>query len=67
MAYGLRDSTNVVARPGTSDMWLTDRGGGYLEEINRVSSATTVRNFGWPCYEGNEHPEAQRRAGPEHL
>ena len=34
-------------------MWLADRGGGYFEEINRVSSASTVRNFGWPCYEGN--------------
>ena len=53
LAYGLRDATNLAVRPGTSDIWVTDRGGGYWEEINRVSSATTRRNFGWPCYEGN--------------
>jgi glucose/arabinose dehydrogenase/PKD repeat protein len=52
LAYGFRDSTHVAVRPGTSDMWVTDRGGGYFEEINRVSSASSVRNFGWPCYEG---------------
>ena len=52
LAYGLRDATNLAIRPGTNDVWLADRGGGYFEEINRVSSASTVRNFGWPCYEG---------------
>jgi glucose/arabinose dehydrogenase/PKD repeat protein len=52
LAYGLRDSTNLAIRPGTNDVWLVDRGGGYFEEINRVSSASSVRNFGWPCYEG---------------
>ena len=40
MAYGLRDATHLAVRPGTSDVWLSDRGGGYWEEINRVSSAT---------------------------
>ena len=27
---------------------------GYWEEINRIVSPTagSVRNFGWPCYEG---------------
>ncbi|MGH2980076.1 MAG: PQQ-dependent sugar dehydrogenase [Solirubrobacterales bacterium] len=53
LAYGFRDPTHLVARPGTSDIWVADRGGGYFEEINRVSSASTVRNFGWPCYEGS--------------
>ena len=26
-----------------------------------------MRNFGWPCYEGTNIRQAQRRAGPEHL
>ena len=54
VAYGLRDATHLAVRPGTSDVWLSDRGGGYWEEIDRVTSATTRRNFGWPCYEGND-------------
>ena len=35
IAYGLRDSTRLAFRPGTNDIWVTDRGGGYFEEINR--------------------------------
>ena len=39
--------------PGTNDVWVGDRGGGYWEEIDRVPEPTDpVRNFGWPCYEG---------------
>ena len=57
----------LAIRPGTNDVWVADRGGGYWEEINRVSSASSVRNFGWPCYEGTNIRQAQRRAGPEHL
>ena len=51
IAYGLRDATHIAVRPGTNDVWLSDRGGGYWEEINRVTSASSQRNFGWPCYE----------------
>ena len=52
LAYGLRDAVRLAIRPGTSDVWVGDRGGGYWEEFNRVPDAGTVRNFGWPCYEG---------------
>ena len=52
LAYGFRDATEIAIRPGTNDVWVADRGGGYWEEFNRVASAGSVRNFGWPCYEG---------------
>jgi glucose/arabinose dehydrogenase/PKD repeat protein len=52
LAYGFRDATKIAMRPGTSDVWVADRGGGYWEELNRVASAASVKNFGWPCYEG---------------
>jgi len=53
LAYGLRDSVRLAIRPGTSEVWVTDRGGGYWEEFNRVVTPTaSVLNFGWPCYEG---------------
>ena len=52
LAYGLRDSVRLAIRPGTNDIWVADRGGGYFEEFDRVPDLSTVRNFGWPCYEG---------------
>jgi glucose/arabinose dehydrogenase/fibronectin type 3 domain-containing protein len=52
LAYGLRDSVRLAIRPGTNDVWVADRGGGYWEEFDRVPDTSSVRNFGWPCYEG---------------
>ena len=52
LAYGLRDAVRLAIRPGTNDVWVGDRGGGYWEEFNRVPDTSSVRNFGWPCYEG---------------
>jgi glucose/arabinose dehydrogenase/PKD repeat protein len=52
LAYGLRDAVRLAIRPGTNDVWIGDRGGGYWEEFDRVPDRSTVRNFGWPCYEG---------------
>jgi glucose/arabinose dehydrogenase len=53
LAYGLRDSVRIAIRPGTNDVWVTDRGGGYWEEFNRLQApGTSVLNFGYPCYEG---------------
>ena len=70
LAYGLRDAVRLAIRPGTNDVWVGDRGGGYWEEFDRVPDTSSVRNFGWPCYEGGDgrrgrplhaHPPAQRR------
>jgi glucose/arabinose dehydrogenase len=52
VAYGLRDAVRLAIRPGTNDVWIGDRGGGYWEEFDRVTDTASVRNFGWPCYEG---------------
>jgi glucose/arabinose dehydrogenase/chitodextrinase len=52
LAYGFRDPLRLAIRPGTNDVWVGDRGGGYFEEFDRVPDLSRVRNFGWPCYEG---------------
>jgi glucose/arabinose dehydrogenase len=51
VAYGLRDATKLAVRPGTNDIWVADRGGGYWEEFHRIDSYSKQLNFGWPCYE----------------
>jgi glucose/arabinose dehydrogenase len=53
IAYGLRDAARLAIRPGTNDIWVTDRGGGYWEEFHRVTPGSSKPNFGWPCYENN--------------
>lgn len=35
-------------------MWLGDVGWNRFEEINRIGDLDAVRNFGWPCYEGDD-------------
>jgi glucose/arabinose dehydrogenase/chitodextrinase len=53
LAHGFRNPARLAIRPGTNDVWVADRGGGYWEELDRVQGgADPVRNFGWPCYEG---------------
>ena len=53
LAFGLRNPFRLAIRPGTNDVWLGDVGQADWEEINRVTPPfTSVRNFGWPCYEG---------------
>jgi glucose/arabinose dehydrogenase len=55
VAYGLRNPFRIAIRPGTSELWMGDVGWNEWEEINRLVSPTTapVKNFGWPCYEGD--------------
>ena len=57
IAYGLRDASRLAVRPGTNDIWVTDRGGGYWEEFHRVTPGSSKPNFGWPCYENNAKRE----------
>ena len=53
VAYGLRNPFRITVRPGTNEIWAGDVGWREWEEINRLETPTgTVRNFGWPCYEG---------------
>ena len=67
VAHGFRNPARLAIRPGTNDVWVADRGGGYWEELDRVQGGTDpVRNFGWPCYEGglDEGGEPYARVRP---
>jgi glucose/arabinose dehydrogenase len=52
VAYGFRNPYRFTFRPGTSELWMGDVGWNTWEEVNRLPDTTTIRNFGWPCYEG---------------
>ncbi len=52
IAYGMRNPFRYTFRPGTSEIWVGDVGWSDWEEIDRITSTTSLRNFGWPCYEG---------------
>jgi glucose/arabinose dehydrogenase len=53
-AYGFRNPFRFAIRPGTSEPWVGDVGWETWEEINRIPDPTgPVKNFGWPCFEGN--------------
>ena len=54
IAFGLRNPYRITVRPGTNDLFIGDVGAVTWEEIDRVTDPTAApRNFGWPCYEGN--------------
>ena len=53
IAYGLRNPFRTIVKPGTNEVFVADVGWGTWEELNRVPDFSTVRNFGWPCFEGN--------------
>jgi glucose/arabinose dehydrogenase len=53
VTHGFRNPFRFTLRPGTNELWVGDVGWDTHEEINRVLDASTLRNFGWPCYEGS--------------
>lgn len=57
VGYGFRNPFRFTLRPGTTELWVADVGWNAWEEINRIPNplASSVRNFGWPCYEGPNH------------
>ncbi|MFD1323396.1 PQQ-dependent sugar dehydrogenase [Micromonospora sonneratiae] len=65
VAYGLRNPYRWTFRPGTNEIWAGDVGWRTWEEINRIPNpvAGPVRNYGWPCYEGNIRQNGYRSAG----
>ena len=74
LAHGFRNAVRLAIRPGTNDVWVADRGGGYFEELDRFPDPTDpVRNFGWPCYEGgmdangNPYPRIRPRSDDQDL
>ena len=54
VGYGFRNPFRFTVRPGTNDLWVGDVGWSGWAEIDRIPNplTSTVRNFGWPCYEG---------------
>ncbi len=64
IAYGLRNPFRFAFRPGTSEIWVGDVGWNTTEEINRIPNAsdTTVDNWGWPCFEGNDFQAGYKAA-----
>ena len=53
IAYGLRNPFRMTIRPGTNEVWAGMVGSNRWESIERVPDPIgSVKNFGWPCYEG---------------
>lgn len=53
-AYGLRNPWKFSFDSENGDLWIADVGQNEIEEINRVSTASTGgENYGWRCYEGS--------------
>ena len=65
VGYGLRNPFRFTFKPGTSELWIGDVGWSGWEEIDRIPNpvASTVRNFGWPCYEGGAPQPAYQALG----
>lgn len=64
VAQGLRNPFRMTKRPGTNEIWLGDVGWGTSEEVNRIANPTQMTNFGWPCFEGNNHPSGTFEGNP---
>jgi glucose/arabinose dehydrogenase len=58
VAYGFRNPFRFTIRAGANELWMGDVGWTTWEELNRVPLDGTVRNYGWPCYEGNGRQDA---------
>ena len=63
VGYGLRNPFRFAIRPGTNDLWIGNVGWNAWEAIDRIPAplASTVSNFGWPCYEG-PNPQSNYQA-----
>ncbi len=58
VAYGLRNPFRFSFKGGTNEMWLGDVAWNAWDEIDVLpdpSLSGTLKNFGWPCYEGTPH------------
>uniref|UniRef100_UPI00404875A7 PQQ-dependent sugar dehydrogenase n=1 Tax=Mariniflexile sp. TaxID=1979402 RepID=UPI00404875A7 len=55
-AIGLRNPWKFSFDKTNGDLWIADVGQDNYEEINKISVANgAVNNFGWRCFEGNNH------------
>ncbi len=60
VAYGLRNPFRFALRPRSDEIWIADVGWVRNEEID-VAGLDRVRNFGWPCFEGNSRQPRYKR------
>lgn len=51
-AYGVRNPWRNAFDRQTGDLWVADVGQGQREEVNKIPTTTSGRNFGWRCMEG---------------
>ena len=51
LAHGFRNPFRAAIAPN-GHVYVGDVGWNAWEEINHVPNATSLRNYGWPCYEG---------------
>lgn len=60
IAFGLRNPFRFTTR-ANGEIWVGDVGYNTWEEVDRITDPTgSVKNFGWPCYEGpSEQPGYQ--------
>lgn len=66
IAMGLRNPFRINVRPGNNhEIWIGDVGWNDWEEINVISNTTdgVIRNFGWPCFEGNAPQDGYKSIG----
>ncbi len=56
LSLGLRNPFRFTLHPTTNELYLGDVGMDSWEEINVGKG----KNFGWPCYEGNDQGSAQQ-------
>jgi glucose/arabinose dehydrogenase/PKD repeat protein len=56
VGFGFRNPFRFAFRPGTNELWLGDVGQTGWEEIDRITNplSASVKNGGWPCYEGSQ-------------
>jgi glucose/arabinose dehydrogenase len=61
LAYGFRNPFRIAVDPTNQQVWLGDVGQSGWEEIDHVDPlGSGPRNFGWPCYEGDNEGSARQ-------
>lgn len=61
LAYGFRNPFRIAVDPTNDQVWLGDVGQSGWEEIDHVDPlGSGSRNFGWPCYEGDDEGSARQ-------
>ncbi|MCA1834039.1 MAG: sorbosone dehydrogenase family protein [Actinomycetota bacterium] len=50
--YGLRNPWRFSFDRSAGYLWIADVGQGSIEEIDRIATGSSGKNFGWDCWEG---------------